>query len=112
MNWLVEDKLEALANRNDGELPQDAEGNWNEIAAQSKEVLANIIEIDEKGGVEMNEEKQLEHFLQQLRSKFVSENGVSVNSCHNYQSAFQYVLIALICHFSHSVMSRILMKCK
>ena len=61
-----------------GEL-QDAEENerWNEVAAQVKDELAGLVEIEEKDAATMKEQGELEQLLLQLRSKFMSVNNVS-----------------------------------
>lgn len=79
VNWLSETKLVAkTTSKMDGvdEL-QAAEENekWREVAAQVNEELAGLVDAEGKGGAATKESNELEQFIQQLRSKFLSENG-------------------------------------
>ena len=81
VSWLCETKLSAKMNGGkDGvDEIQEAEENerWTEVAAQVKDELAGLVEVEEKDATEMNEQGELEQFLLQLRSKFMSVNNVS-----------------------------------
>ncbi len=87
VNWLVETKLNAMANIGaieggvDGMQTEESE-QWSKIATRVKDELEGLAEVEEKGASLGNECNELEQMLQQLRAKFLSEHGVSCMTQH------------------------------
>mmetsp|Transcript_3974 Transcript_3974/g.8930 ORF Transcript_3974/g.8930 Transcript_3974/m.8930 type:complete len:172 (-) Transcript_3974:280-795(-) len=73
VNWLIENKLDVLANRNDSTGVASGNEKWSEITTRVKEELAGMVEDEEEAALKENNE--LEPFLQQLRAKVLSENN-------------------------------------
>ena len=82
VNWLVETKLNAMANNRaieggaDGMQTEESE-QWNDIATRVKDELVALAEVEQRGADLVNESNELEQMLQQLRDKFLAEHGVS-----------------------------------
>jgi len=82
VTWLCDTKLVARTTTTTGEVdgadePRAAEESerWREVAARVNEELTGLVDVEEKGGAAAKESAELEQFIQQLRSKFLSENG-------------------------------------
>jgi len=75
VNWLIENKLDVLANRNDSMEAASGNEKWSDITTRVKEELAGMVEDGAKEEAALKENNELEPFLQQLRAKVLSENN-------------------------------------
>ena len=86
VKWLVETKLEALANTNDGAGEvRAAEGDekWGDVASRVKEEMAGMVDDNATKEAATKENNELEQFLQQLRAKVMAENSVGLSQSTN-----------------------------
>jgi len=90
VNWLIENKLDVLANRNDSTGVASGNEKWSEITTRVKEELAGMVEDEEEAALKENNE--LEPFLQQLRAKVLSENNVSSQRTNCLSAHFPLIL--------------------
>lgn len=79
LKWLSETRLNTLVNSmvsgmDDTQVAEENE-KWGEITAQVKEGLAGLAEIEDKNELLVKESNKLDQYFQQIRDKFLSENG-------------------------------------